>query len=590
MKNSLEYYNLLAKQYPTIQKAYTEIINLEAILNLPKPTEHFISDIHGEYEAFCHVFNNCSGVIKEKINLYFQGGLDEKTKQNLATLIYYPKEKLELLKQQGIDDKWYQETLFQLLVVARRISYKYTRSRIKKILPEEFAYIIDELLHPVENDNQLEYHSEIIKTIIDLQNGDAFIISLTTLIKRLAVDKIHIVGDIYDRGNRADKIVEMLIDHGNIDIQLGNHDILYLGAYLGNKACIARVICNCLHYDTLTVIENGYGISLDKLKKKALSINSNYQTLKSTMYEIMMNCSLQAEQQLLNRHPEYQLSIDVIARMEIDDEIMNNLIDQFINSKRLKEHMKFIFEHSSIYLIYNDNLLYHGCIPTDNDGNFTKITINNNEYCGKSWLDYCQTQINQAYLKHDRDSIDFLWYLWGGEKSPLCGRNLKIIEKWYYHKNYDEKRDGYYKYYNQASYVNKIFDEFMLDKAKGHIVNGHTPIKVIQGETPLKAGGKVIVIDGGFCKAYQKQTGIAGYTLISNSYGMRLKAHQPFCGIADVLMSNNDIHSSLVMIEQFRSRKYIRDTSEGEKIIAKIKDLKYLVELYQNGMINQGNK
>lgn len=587
MKNNLEYYYLLSKQYPTLQKVYTEIINLEAILNLPKPTEHFISDIHGEYEAFYHVLNNCSGVIKEKIDMYFKDSLDEEIKRDLATLIYYPEEKLKLLKQSGIDNTWYQDTLFQLLSITRRISYKYTRSRVKKILPKEFAYIIDELLHPVEDDNQIEYHSKIIETIISLQNGDAFIISLTALIKRLAVDRIHIVGDIYDRGNRADKILDLLINHGNIDIQLGNHDILYFGAFLGNKACIARVVCNCLHYDTLAMIENGYGISLNKLRELALNLNPDYERLNNTMYEIMMNCSLYEERMLLHHHPEYQMHLDFLPKLDLNyREIINDLTNQFIKSEKLKEHMEFIFNHSSIYLIYNDNLLFHGCIPSQEDGTFTSININGESYYGRSWLDYCQNKVINAFLNRDDDSIDFLWYLWGGEKSPLCGRKLKIIEKWYYGMNFNEKRDYYYKYYNDEIFVNKIFDEFNLDKNKAHIVNGHTPIKVKHGETPLKANGKVIVIDGGFCKAYQKETGIAGYTLISNSYGMRLKAHQSFCGIDEVLLMNGDIHSSTVLIEQFETRRFICNTNEGQKIIEQINDLRCLLKLYQNGDIN----
>mgnify|MGYP004453760685 FL=1 len=619
-----KYLNLLAEKYPTRQHVSREIINLKAILNLPKGTEHFMSDIHGEYEAFNHILNNCSGVIKEKVEMVFAGSMSEKERQDLCTLIYYPEEKLKLLKKENIlGPDWYRMTLKNLIELARFLSSKYTRSKVRKAMPEEFSYIIDELLHaqPDEDNNQLRYHEKILETIIGIDSAEDFIKELTSLIKRLAVDHLHIVGDIFDRGERADEIMDMLMSYHSLDIEWGNHDILWMGAAAGSEACIANVVRNNLKYQNMSILENGYGISLRRLLLFAQEKYPQMDVHNAVYYAITV-ILLKLEGQIIKRHPEYKMDdrlllhkinmedgtitiegatypIDTSLFGSLDKDnpyelspgevhVMNSLKYSFANSSRLKKHVGFLYSKGAIYICCNNNLLFHGCIPLDKDGNFEVVEFDDNLYKGKSLLDYADKIARRAYYgEPNQNNLDFMWYLWGGKKSPLCGRNIKTFERAFIDDETAsvEEKDPYYHYYLEERIATMILREFKLYSDISHIINGHTPIKVGKGETPIRAGGKVIVIDGGFCKAYQKTTGIAGYTLIYNSHGMRIKAHQPFESVEKVLIENKDIESSSDSFETEPFRVMVENTDVGKVLADNIKDLEELLYAYREGII-----
>lgn len=623
-----KYLNLLAEKYPTRQHVSREIINLKAILNLPKGTEHFMSDIHGEYEAFNHILNNCSGVIKEKVEMVFAGSMSEKERQDLCTLIYYPEEKLKLLKKENIlGPDWYRMTLKNLIELARFLSSKYTRSKVRKAMPEEFSYIIDELLHaqPDEDNNQLRYHEKILETIIGIDSAEDFIKELTSLIKRLAVDHLHIVGDIFDRGERADEIMDMLMSYHSLDIEWGNHDILWMGAAAGSEACIANVVRNNLKYQNMSILENGYGISLRRLLLFAQEKYPQMDVHNAVYYAITV-ILLKLEGQIIKRHPEYKMDdrlllhkinmedgtitiegatypIDTSLFGSLDKDnpyelspgevhVMNSLKYSFANSSRLKKHVGFLYSKGAIYICCNNNLLFHGCIPLDKDGNFEVVEFDDNLYKGKSLLDYAYKIARRAYYgEPNQNNLDFMWYLWGGKKSPLCGRNIKTFERAFIDDETAsvEEKDPYYHYYLEEKIATMILREFKLYSDISHIINGHTPIKVGKGETPIRAGGKVIVIDGGFCKAYQKTTGIAGYTLIYNSHGMRIKAHQPFESVEKVLIENKDIESSSDSFETEPFRVMVENTDVGKVLADNIKDLEELLYAYREGIIMEKN-
>lgn len=623
-----KYLNLLAEKYPTRQHVSREIINLKAILNLPKGTEHFMSDIHGEYEAFNHILNNCSGVIKEKVEMVFAGSMSEKERQDLCTLIYYPEEKLKLLKKENIlGPDWYRMTLKNLIELARFLSSKYTRSKVRKAMPEEFSYIIDELLHaqPDEDNNQLRYHEKILETIIGIDSAEDFIKELTSLIKRLAVDHLHIVGDIFDRGERADEIMDMLMSYHSLDIEWGNHAILWMGAAAGSEACIANVVRNNLKYQNMSILENGYGISLRRLLLFAQEKYPQMDVHNAVYYAITV-ILLKLEGQIIKRHPEYKMDdrlllhkinmedgtitiegatypIDTSLFGSLDKDnpyelspgevhVMNSLKYSFANSSRLKKHVGFLYSKGAIYICCNNNLLFHGCIPLDKDGNFEVVEFDDNLYKGKSLLDYADKIARRAYYgEPNQNNLDFMWYLWGGKKSPLCGRNIKTFERAFIDDETAsvEEKDPYYHYYLEEKIATMILREFKLYSDISHIINGHTPIKVGKGETPIRAGGKVIVIDGGFCKAYQKTTGIAGYTLIYNSHGMRIKAHQPFESVEKVLIENKDIESSSDSFETEPFRVMVENTDVGKVLADNIKDLEELLYAYREGIIMEKN-
>ncbi|MCX4297829.1 MAG: fructose-1,6-bisphosphatase [Lachnospiraceae bacterium] len=620
----LKYLKLLATKYPSIPSVCREIINLKAILNLPKGTEHFMSDIHGEYEAFYHIMNNAAGVIKEKVDMIFAACMTPKERQEVCTLVYYPIEKLKLLKKQHLlTPQWYKTTLKNLTELAKFLSSKYTRSKVRKALPAEFSYIIDELLHAQqdEDNNQYVYHEKILDTIIDIDSADAFIEALSKLIKHLAVDHLHIVGDIYDRGPNADKIMDLLISHHSVDIEWGNHDILWMGAACGNEACIANVLRNNLKYDNIEILENTYAISLRSLTLFAEQTYPDLPPMEAALKAISV-ILFKLEGQIILRHPEYDMAdrllLDKIDKMRgvvkigaqeyqlkdcyfptlkendaytlsvEEQQVIEELRTAFINSHMLRKHVRFLYEKGSTYLCYNGNLLFHGCIPMTEDGAFASMNLDGKAYKGKAYMDHAAKVARRAFFGNfNQSDIDFMWYLWCGKKSPLAGRTMKTFERTFVvdESTYNEPKNPYYRYYQQEKYCLKILHEFGLDGSMAHIINGHTPIKVSKGESPLKANNRLIVIDGGFCQAYQKTTGIAGYTLIYNSHGMRLKAHQPFESIAKVLSENKDIESSSNFFETEDERVMVKDTDNGKKIKETIYDLELLLTAYRQGII-----
>jgi len=617
-----KYLSLLAEKFPTRQAVCTEIINLAAIMNLPKGTEHFMSDIHGEYDAFLHIMNNCSGVIREKIEMIFADVLNDTEKRALRTLIYYPKEALQRLHDEGkISPKWYRETLRRMIEIARVLSSKYTRSKVRKAMPKEFGYIIDELLHalPDEDGNQLAYHERILDTIVGIQNGDEFIIALSALIKRLAVDHLHIVGDLFDRGADADKIIELLLDYPSLDIQWGNHDVLWMGAAAGNEACIANVVRNNVRYNNIRILESGYGISLRRLQ---LFAEKTYEgTPAKAMVKAINVMMFKAEGELILRHPEFEMqdrllldkvdtekgtvTIDGVEyamntmefptvdwsdpyRMTPEErEVMDDLKRSFCQSPQLRRHIEFLYAVGSVYLKMNDNLLFHGCVPLTEDGQMEEVNFFGQFMRGKSYFEFCEKAARLAYNTGEARYVDFMFYLWGGPKSPMCGRVVKTFERSYLDDkaSWKEPQDPYYLYLDSEATSRMILREFGLKSDLSHIINGHTPVHASAGENPIKAGGKLIVIDGGFSRAYHKTTGIAGYTLIYNSHGMRIKSHMPFESVERVISENLDIESRANQFEIEPYRVMVGDTDIGKRLAAQIEDLNELLTAYRDGSI-----
>ena len=625
--NDERYLELLAEKYPTEQAVSREIINLTAILSLPKGTEHFMSDLHGEYEAFCHILNNCSGVIREKVDLLFGETLSDFDREEICTLIYYPVEKLELVRKEGKNnEEWYRATLGKLIDIARLLSSKYTRSKVRKAMPKEYAYILDELIHVQkdEDDNQVVYHRNILDTLLELDNADEFIEVLAGLIKRLAVDHLHIVGDIFDRGACADRIMDLLMQYHSLDIEWGNHDILWMGAAAGSKACIATVVRNNLKYNNTKILENSYGISLRNLALFAEKIYPSEEPMKAALKAISVML-FKLEGQVILRNPDYNMTDklllhkvnvekqtveidgteyaikgeafptvnfdsgdmeDIYQLSEEEEQVMEGLRMAFVNSIRLRQHIDFLYQRGSMYRIFNGNLLYHGCVPLDESGNLEGVAFGKKRYHGREYLDYAERIARRAWSKDARQKDrDFMWYLWCGRKSPLSGRNIKTFERTYVldENTWFEQSNPYYKFYHEEKICNMILHEFGLYSERSHIINGHTPVRTSKGEHPVRANGKLLVIDGGFCKSYHKTTGIAGYTLIFNSHGIRIKSHQPFQSVYAALTENKDIESKSELVETEKERLMVRDTDIGKKIKEDIDGLKMLLQAYRNG-------
>ena len=625
--NDERYLELLAEKYPTEQAVSREIINLTAILSLPKGTEHFMSDLHGEYEAFCHILNNCSGVIREKVDLLFGETLSDFDREEICTLIYYPVEKLELVRKEGKNnEEWYRATLGKLIDIARLLSSKYTRSKVRKAMPKEYAYILDELIHVQkdEDDNQVVYHRNILDTLLELDNADEFIEVLAGLIKRLAVDHLHIVGDIFDRGACADRIMDLLMQYHSLDIEWGNHDILWMGAAAGSKACIATVVRNNLKYNNTKILENSYGISLRNLALFAEKIYPDEEPMKAALKAISVML-FKLEGQVILRNPDYNMTDklllhkvnvekqtveidgteyaikeeafptvnfdsgdmeDVYQLSEEEEQVLEGLRMAFVNSIRLRQHIDFLYQKGSMYRIFNGNLLYHGCVPLDESGNLEGVAFGKKRYHGREYLDYAERIARRAWSKDARQKDrDFMWYLWCGRKSPLSGRNIKTFERTYVldENTWFEQSNPYYKFYHEEKVCNMILHEFGLYSERSHIINGHTPVRTSKGEHPVRANGKLLVIDGGFCKSYHKTTGIAGYTLIFNSHGIRIKSHQPFQSVYAALTENKDIESKSELVETEKERLMVRDTDDGKKIKEDIEGLKMLLRAYRSG-------
>ena len=651
----LRYLKLLAREYPTVQAASTEIINLQAILNLPKGTEHFISDIHGEYEAFLHILNSCSGVIKEKIDDVFASSMPKTERDQLATLIYYPQEKLELIARREPDpDEWYRITLHRLIEVCRLVSSKYTRSKVRKALPKDYAYIIDELLHTHwEETDKKEYFENIISTILSIGRAPSFITALCQVIKRLAVDHMHIVGDLFDRGPRADIILDSLMDYHSVDIQWGNHDILWMGAASGSRTLVATVLSNSIHYNNLEVIETGYGISLRPLSIFANEVYQNCDThrfavkltgedkehvsqkdqlLSARMHKAITVILFKLEGQKILRHPEYAMEdrllldkIDYAGRCitiggitypledcdfptvdpadpytltEEEEQVIDQLTASFRRSEKLQKHVRFLYSKGSMYLCYNGNLLFHGCIPMTEDGRLMSFTIGGKERSGRDFLNYAEKAARKAYYDapgspERQNGMDFLWWLWAGRNSPIFGRDrmttferrlIKDESAW------TEPKNAYYALYQDPAVCDMLLGEFGLEGPHCHIINGHIPVKAKKGESPIKGGGKLIVIDGGFCKAYQPTSGIAGYTLIFNSWCFRIVSHQPFAGRQDAIENDHDIGNSSDVFERLNSRMRISQTDIGRTLRAQSDDLCRLLEAYRSGAVTEDHR
>lgn len=653
VQSNLKFLTLLAREYPTVAKASSEIINLEAILKLPKPTEHFMSDLHGEYEAFTHILNNASGVIRNKVDRVLGDSVSEAQRAEFATLIYYPEKKLPQMKQRQSDlSAFYLQTLYRLIDVCRVVSSKHTRSFVRKRLPEGFEYIIDELLHAHFEDHDKEfYYGRILSSIIDIGRADAFIIALCGLIKRLAVFKLHIVGDLFDRGPRPDIIIDKLMVHHSVDIQWGNHDVAWMGAAAGSPVCIATVINTTLAYNNLEALEDSYGINLrplaifaekvygnsdvsrflPKLGRPALPYEREGLLRTARMHKAIAVILAKLEYQVILRNPEFHMgdralikfidfstgtielegktypladaylpTVDPRARAVLTAEerqVMEKLCQSFSESERLGRHIRFLYAKGSIYRIENGNLMFHGAVPMTEQGTFAVMEFEGRNYSGRALMDYCEARARRGYFAPEgsperQSGGDFLWYLWCGRSSPLFGRDrMTTFERLFVNNPavYEEKKDPYYYFMNDEATANAILKEFEVrDPEEGHIINGHVPVRAANGEHPVKANGKIIVIDGGFCRAYHEKTGIAGYTLVFNSHGLSLRAHEPFETTQKAITENRDIVSTVDIFETVQMRLLVGDTDEGRKLKTQIADLKLLLAAYRQGLIKEG--
>ena len=647
----LRYLQLLSRSFPNIADASTEIINLEAILNLPKGTEHFLTDIHGEYEAFQHVLKNASGAVKRKVNEIFGNTLRESEKKELCTLIYYPEEKLQLVKEQESDmDDWYMITLNQVVKVCQNVSSKYTRSKVRKSLPKEFSYIIQELLHESSVEpNKHAYINVIVSTIISTKRADAFIIAMCKLIQRLTIDSLHIVGDIYDRGPGAHIIMDTLCNYHNFDIQWGNHDILWMGAAAGNTSCMANVIRMSMRYGNLATLEDGYGINLLPLATFAMDMYAddpctvftpktnfadaayNEKTLRliTQMHKAIAIIQFKLEAEIINRRPEFGMENrkllekidfergifvyegkeyemldtsfptvdpkDPYRLSEEEKELVEKLHNSFVNSEKLKKHMRCLFTYGGMYLVCNSNLLYHASVPMLEDGSFKLVKIRGKKYSGKKLLDKIDQLVRCAYYEEEDDdeklfAMDYIWYLWCGPDSPSFDKDkMATFERYFIADKalHKEKKGAYYNLHDSEEICEKILEEFKVTGLHTHIINGHVPVKTIKGEQPIKAGGKLLVIDGGFSKAYQPETGIAGYTLVYHSHGLQLVQHDPFESRQKAIREGLDIKSTTFVIEFNSQRMMVKDTDRGKELMAQVQDLKKLLVAYQMGLIKE---
>lgn len=644
----MTYLKSLAKQFPTIADASTEIINLQAIMSLPKGTEHFLTDIHGEAEQFNHVLKNGSGSVKRKIDEEFGNTLSAKDKRALATLIYYPEEKLELILQEEEDQEviedWLKITIHRLVRMTKRVSSKYTRSKVRKALPKDFSYVIEELITEKEEVHDKEaYYNEIIHTIIRIGRAPDCIIALCNLIQRLVIDHLHIVGDVYDRGKGPHIIMDTLSEYHSVDIQWGNHDIVWMGAAAGQLACIATVIRISARYGNLDILEEGYGINLIPLATFAMKTYENTNCdvfsikysddydLKDMQLDMKMHKAIaiiqfKLEGQLIQKRPEFGMenrmllhrinyekgtitidgkeypmrdmdfpTIDPADPYKLtaeEEQVVERLRHAFRHCEKLQRHVRFLFSKGSLYKVHNSNLLYHGCVPMDEDGNFNKVNVYGKEYSGKALYDVLDNYARKGYYsqkKAEREKgRDIIWYIWAGPNSPVFGKDKMTTFERYFIEDKDahkETKNSYYRLMDQEEVLNKILREFHLDEKKSHIINGHVPVELKKGETPIKCGGKLLIIDGGFSRAYQEKTGIAGYTLVANSHGMNLVAHKPFESAEEAIRNDTDIISDTVVVETEFIRKRVADTDIGTELRTSIGYLESLLAAYMDGTL-----
>ncbi len=639
-----KYLKLLSKEYKNINEVTEEIINLQAILNLPKGTELFLSDIHGEYAPFEHILNNGAGIIKSKIDYVFGNTISKKERATLATLIYYPEEKLKLIKEEKDLNEWYSITLYRLVEIAKKVSSKYTRSKVRKAITNGFEYVIDELLNSqAGNEKDKEtYYKAIIRTIIRLNQAEKFIIAISNLIKRMAIDHLHIIGDIYDRGPNPNLVIEKLQKFHSIDIQWGNHDILWMGATCGNQASIATVIRNCARYNNIGILEDAYGINIRPLSTFAMETYKNDdcknfypKVFDETKYDESDKINIakihkaitiiqfKLEGQLIKKHPEYNLNnrllLDKIdfekgyiilegKKYEINDnnfptlnkedvyeltieekEIIERLSESFKNSVKLNEHIDFLYKKGELYTIFNNNLLFHACIPMTEKGEFQNVDFLGEKLNGKAYLDAVNEAVNKIWINKnniDKNMIDLMWYLWISPESPFFGKSKMATFESYFVKDKEmsrEQKNPYYTLTNKEEICNKILKEFGLNENESHIVNGHVPVKAKEGESPIRGNGKLLVIDGGFAKSYHKKTGNAGYVLTYNSNGLLLSQNKPFESVEDAVKEEKDIISEIVVKKKGIVRKTVNDTDIGSTLKAEIRDLEELLKYYETG-------
>ncbi len=639
----LAYLKLLAKEYPTVKAASSEIINLTAIRGLPKGTEYFFSDLHGEHEAFIHLLKSSSGIIREKIKETFGYVIPEEDQEELANLIYYPEKVLRVWENEGkATDEWKRINIYRLVEICKVVSSKYTRSKVRKKLPEEFAYIIDELLHvDYKGENKRVYYSEIIRSIIDIHIADKFLIALCRLIQNLTIDNLHIIGDIFDRGPRADLIMNELMQFHDVDIQWGNHDISWMGAATGNRACICNVLRIAISYNSFDVLEDGYGINLRPLSMFAANVYKNdpcarfvphildeniYDIvdpgLVAKMHKAVAVMQFKIEGQIIRRHPEYQMDQrrlleqvdfqqgtvtvdgktyemldmsfptvdpkDPLKLTEEEEELLHTLRLSFTHSQLLHKHVKFLYSHGAMYKSCNQNLLYHGCIPMKENGSFDSLELFGITYSGKRLMDMIDKLVQNAYFLPESNpdkavARDFMWYLWCGKKSPVYGKDKMTTFEHYFIEDkhtHKEVMNPYYQLSVREECCDRILEEFGLRAKNAHIINGHVPVKIKDGETPVKAGGKLYIIDGGLSKAYQSKTGIAGYTLIYNSRHLALAEHRPFC-------RGKENTPKVAIVEKMKKRVTVGDTDLGAELMEKIDDLKELVNAYREGVLKE---
>ena len=644
----LKYLRSLSKLYPSTASAATEIINLSAILSLPKGTEHFMTDIHGEYEQFTHILRNGSGAIRRKIDDQFKDKLTEKEKKELATLIYYPKLKLENVVKKNVNmDEWYRLMICRLIIIAKYSSSKYTKSKVRKALPKEFAYVIEELLSNRSlMQDQEGYYEQIVESVIQTGKAKDLIVAMCDLIRRLVVDHLHIIGDIFDRGPSPHLIMDDLMVHHSIDIQWGNHDVLWMGAAVGQTSCMATILRISARYGNLDILEDGYGINLLPLARFALETYENdpcecfrihyredeydvrEKGLDMKIHKAISVIQFKLEGQLIQENPEYEMDQrrllhqmdlekgvvivegkeytlldtyfptvdpkDPYKLTEEESRVVRRLRRAFLRCEKLQRHIRFLYAKGSMYKKYNGNLLFHGCIPLNKDGSFRKVKIFGEEYCGKALYDVLDRYARKAYFSSDPEekskSADLLWYSWTNQNSPVFGKEkMTTFERYFVaeKETHKEPKNPYYYWYENEEVVNRIFTDFGLPMEDGHIINGHIPVESKKGESPIKCNGKLLVIDGGFSKAYQPTTGIAGYTLTYNSFGIVLAAHEPFESLEKAVKEESDIYSHKVLVEHVKKRKLVMDTDNGLIMSETIQDLKKLLQAYDNGLLSE---
>ena len=645
-QSDLRYLKSLAKQYPTVAAAATEIINLQAILSLPKGTEHFITDIHGEYEQFQHVLKNGSGAIKRKIDDEFGNTISQAEKKAIATLIYYPEQKLEqVMKTEDNMEDWYMVTLYRLIRICKCASSKYTRSKVRKALPKDFAYVIEELLtgRPDVSDQEA-YYNEIVRSVIHTGRAAELVTAFCNLIRRLVVDHLHVVGDIFDRGPYPNLIMDTLMAHHSVDIQWGNHDVSWMGAAAGNEALICNVIRISAKYGNLNLLEDGYGINLVPLARLAMSrydkdpcdcFKLDYREeeydvrdafLDEKMHKAITVMQFKLEGQMIKRHPEFHMEDRLLLdKMDIrrgtviiegreyelkdtsfptidwehpyelspdEQDVIERLKTAFMNCEKLQKHIRFLLTKGSLYQVYNGNLLYHGCVPLNEDGSFTRVNIYGKEYAGKELYDVLESYARNGYYAIDpnekKKGQDILWFIWENRNSPVFGKEkMTTFERYFVadKATHQEPKNPYYTLLEKEEIVSKILAEFGLSGQEAHIINGHIPIEAKKGESPVKCNGKLLIIDGGFSKAYQPKTGIAGYTLIYNSYGLVLAAHEPFESVEKAVKDGTDIVSHTILVQHAVKRKTVADTDNGKVMKESIRDLEALLEAYRAGTI-----